>query len=87
MASVTIRNLSEETKGLLAQRASRRRHSLEEELRQILDEAARTEAASPDMLEPFGDWLVRITRPGYDDVAELIEARRQQPDRPLPSFE
>ena len=51
MASVTIRNLSEETKGLLAQRASRRRHSLEEELRQILDEAARAEVGNPDALE------------------------------------
>ena len=47
MATVTIRKLSEETKGLLAQRASRRRHSLEEELRQILDEAARTARGCP----------------------------------------
>jgi hypothetical protein len=69
MASVTIRNLSEETKALLAQRASRRRHSLEEELRQILDEAARAEAGNPDALEPLGSFIVRITRPGYADVA------------------
>lgn len=87
MASVTIRNLSEETKGLLAQRASRRRHSLEEELRQILDEAARAEVGNPDMIEPLGSFIVRITRPGYDDVAAAIDAQRQRPDRPLPVFE
>lgn len=87
MASVTIRNLSEETKGLLSARATRNRHSLEEELRRILDEAARTEAANPDALEPLGSFIVRITRPGYDDVADAIEAQRRRPDRPLPSFE
>lgn len=90
MATVTIRKLSEETKGLLAQRASRRRHSLEEELRQILDEAARTEAANPDAHEPLGSFIVRVTRPGYDDFADIMErvvADRKLPDRPLPSFE
>lgn len=87
MASVTIRNLPEETKGLLSQRAQRNRHSLEEELRCILNDTARAEAANPDALEPLGSFIVRITRPGYDDVADLIDAQRQVPDRPLPSFE
>lgn len=90
MPSVTIRNLSEETKGLLSARASRRRHSLEEELRQILDEAARTEAANPDMLEPLGSFIVRVSRPGYDDFADAVEqivADRKRPDRPVPSFD
>ena len=90
MASVTIRNLSEETKGLLADRARRHRHSLEEELRRILDEVARSEAANPDALEPLGSFIVRITRPGYDDYAEIMErvvAERKLPDRPLPDFE
>jgi hypothetical protein len=69
------------------QRASRRRHSLEEELRQILDEAARAEVGNPDALEPLGSFIVRITRPGHDDVAAAIDAQRQRPDRPLPVFE
>jgi lipase chaperone LimK len=86
MATVTVRKLSDETKGLLAARAQRNRHSLEEELRRILDEAARTEAANPDALEPLGSFIVRVTRPGYDDVADVIDAQRKIPDRPLPSF-
>ena len=90
MATVTIRKLSEETKGLLTQRAQRNRHSLEEELRQILDATAGAETGSPDMQEPFGDWLVRISRPGYDDFAEIMDrivADRHLPDRPLPTFD
>ncbi len=43
MASVVVRNLSEETKGRLVARAARNRRSLEEELRQILDATARAE--------------------------------------------
>lgn len=87
MASVTIRKLSEETKVVLAKRAQRNRRSLEEELRQILDATARAEAANPDSQEPFGDWFVRITRPGYDDLAAILEANRALPDRPLPVFD
>lgn len=90
MASVVVRNLSEETKARLAARAARHRHSLEAELRQILDAAARAETENPDAQEPFGDWLVRITRPGYDDFAEIMErvvADRKLPDRPLPMFD
>jgi plasmid stability protein len=89
MATVTIRKLSDQTKGALVQRALRNRHSLEEELRQILDATARVEAENPDMQEPFGDWLVRISRPGYDDFAEIMDrvvAERKSPDRPLPTF-
>lgn len=90
MASVVVRNLSEETKSRLVARATRNKHSLEEELRQILDATARAEAENPDAQEPFGDWLVRITRPGYDDFADIMEkvvAERKLPDRPLPRFD
>lgn len=87
MASVTIRNLSEETKGLLAQSAQRNRHSLEEELRQILNATAKAEVGSADVQEPFGDWFFRITRPGFDELAENIAANRQLPDRPMPKFD
>ncbi len=87
MASVVVRNLSEETKGRLVARAARNRRSLEEELRQILDATARAEAESPDAQEPLGSFIVRITRPGYDDVADMIDAQRKLPDRPLPTFD
>lgn len=90
MASVTIRKLSEETKVVLAERAQRNRHSLEEELRQILDATARAELGNPDSQKPFGDWLVRISRPGYDDFADIMDtvvAERKLPDRPLPTFD
>ncbi|HEX7852523.1 MAG TPA: hypothetical protein VF523_01525 [Burkholderiales bacterium] len=90
MASVVVRNLSKETKSRLVARATRNKHSLEEELRQILDATARAEAESPDAQEPFGDWLVRITRPGYDDFAAIMErivVERKLPDRPLPTFD
>jgi plasmid stability protein len=90
MPSVVVRNLSEETKARLAARAARRRHSLEEELRQILDAAARAEAENPDADEPLGSFVVRITRPGYeefDEIMERIVAGRKAADRPLPAFE
>jgi plasmid stability protein len=90
MPSVVVRNLSEETKARLAARAARRRHSLEEELRQILDAAARAEAENPDAAEPLGSFIVRITRPGDDGFAQVMEqvvAGRKLPERALPTFE
>ena len=87
MASVTIRNLSQETKDALVERARRHKRSLEEELRRILDEAARADAGNPDALEPLGSFIVRITRPGYADLADFIDAQRKAPDRPPVSFE
>ena len=87
MASVTIRNLSEETKGVLARRAARHKRSLEEELRQILDASAKADAENPDALEPLGSFIVRLTRPGYGAVADFIDAQRKAPDRPPVSFE
>ena len=41
MATITIRNLDEETKKLLRKRASRNGHSMEEEARGILRQAVR----------------------------------------------
>ncbi|RXR25994.1 FitA-like ribbon-helix-helix domain-containing protein [Sphingobium fluviale] len=90
IASVVVRNLSEETKSRLVARAMRNKHSLEEELRQILDATAHADAQNPDAQEPFGDWLVRITRPGYEDFADIMDrivAERTLPDRPLPTFD
>jgi len=86
MATVLIRNLSEDTKARLEAQAAAKARSLEAELRDILDKAA-LQNASPDDLEPFGTWLVRITRPGYDDVADAIEASKRAPERPYVSFD
>jgi antitoxin FitA len=47
MASITIRNLDDETKERLRVRAAHRRRSMEEEARNILREALDTEIALP----------------------------------------
>lgn len=86
MPSVVIRNLPDETKQKLVLRARRFGRSLEEELRQILDAAARSGEGSPDDDEPFGDWLVAITRPGHDDFADIVAANRGAAGRALPDF-
>ena len=86
MATVLIRNLSEDTKTRLEARAASKARSLEAELRDILDKAA-LESASPDDLEPMGSWLVRITRPGFDDAVEAIEASKRARQRPYVTFD
>jgi len=47
MASITIRNLDDETKERLRVRAAQRRRSMEEEARNILREALEAEATVP----------------------------------------
>jgi len=66
MASILVRNLSDDTKERLRQRAIRHRRSLEAEVRSILDRVAREAEASSDQAEPFPDWFIRMTRPGID---------------------
>ena len=56
MASITIRNLDERIKARLRIRAARRRHSMEEEARQILREALTDDA------KPAGNLAERIRR-------------------------
>lgn len=87
MATVLIRNISNATKERLDARAARHARSLEAELREILDAAALAEAGNPDDLEPMGSWFVRITRPGYPDVAESISAARHAQERPMLTFD
>ncbi len=83
MADILIRKVDEATKELLRLRAERRGKSLEADLRDTLDRLAREEAESPDDAEPFGDWLVAISRPGLDiDVA--LDALRSAPMRAAP---
>jgi hypothetical protein len=75
MASLIVRHLAEETKQSLAARAQARGKSLEAEVRDILDAAARD--ASPRANdEPFGTWLVRISRPGFDDLHAILEQEK-----------
>jgi antitoxin FitA len=71
MASITIRQLSDETKQRLAEQAARNGRSLEAELRDILDAAALKDAA-PDAAEPFGSWAVRVTRPGFAEFEGIL---------------
>ena len=66
MADILIRRVSEKTKALLARRAKRRGVSLEAELRDALERLARESIETPDEAEPFGSWLVSVSRPGAD---------------------
>ena len=50
MASITIRNLDEETKDRLRIRAARRRRSMEDEVCNILRKALASDAAAPGNL-------------------------------------
>ena len=83
MADILIRKIDKATKELLRLRAERRGKSLEADLRETLDRLAREEAESPDDAEPFGDWLMAISRPGFDldDALDLI---RSAPVRTAP---
>jgi hypothetical protein len=66
MADILIRKVDDATKDLLRLRAERRGKSLEAELRETLERLAREETESPDDVQPFGDWLVMISRPGVN---------------------
>jgi plasmid stability protein len=85
MADILIRKVDEATKELLRLRAERRGKSLEADLRETLEKLAREEAESPDDAEPFGDWLVAISRPGID-LDQALEVLRSAPVRSI-SFE
>lgn len=83
MADILIRKVDETTKELLRLRAERRGKSLEADLRDTLDKLAREEAESPDDAEPFGDWLVAISRPGFD-FDDTLDLLRSAPARSAP---
>jgi plasmid stability protein len=80
MADILIRKVSEETKERLRRRAELRGRSLEADLRDTLERLALEEAETPDAAEPFGDWLVAISRPGVD-LTESLELLRAAPWR------
>lgn len=75
MASLTVRQLSEETKSRLVARARRHNQSLEAEVRQILDRAA-LQPLPADDIEGFPHWFVEGSRPGVDLDEVLSEQRR-----------
>lgn len=83
MADILIRKVDEATKELLRLRAERRGKSLEADLRDTLDKLAREEAESPDDAEAFGDWLVAISRPGFD-LDDALDLLRSAPVRSAP---
>ena len=85
MADILIRKIDDSTKELLRRRAERRGKSLEADLRDTLERLAHEEAETPDDTEPFGSWLVSITRPGVD-LDESLDVIRSAPIRPA-SFE
>ena len=80
MADILIRKIPEETKERLRRRAERHGLSLEADLRETLEQLALEEIDSPDAAEPFGSWLVAISRPGAD-LTETLELLRSAPVR------
>lgn len=82
MADILIRRVSEKTKALLARRAKRRGVSLEADLRSALEQLARESAETPDEAEPFGSWLVSVSRPGAD-LDENLALLRSAKIKPL----
>jgi plasmid stability protein len=81
LADILIRKVDEATKALLRRRAERRGKSLEADLRETLVRLAHEEAETPDETEPFGSWLVAITRPGAD-LDDMLQIVRSAPVRP-----
>jgi len=64
MASVTIRNLPDDVKQDLRERAARNGRSLEEEMRRALIALVRPEPAAPR--KSIGQMLYEMSRPGID---------------------
>ena len=77
MASITIRNLSPESKAKLRRRAERRGCSLEALARSILDQAAEDTSVATG----FPDDLIALVEPG-DDIEPFVREHRQ-PQEPI----
>lgn len=81
MATVTIRNVDENTKRALQHRAVRHGTSMEQEIRSILDEAAKAEGQESDRRHSDGENL-------YDAIRKLVEPfggfDLELPERALP---
>ncbi len=83
MADILIRKVDEATKELLRKRARRRGKSLEADLRDTLELLAREDAETPDDTQPFGSWLVSISRPGVE-LEDVLDLLHRAPVRPAP---
>ena len=77
MASITIRNLSPESKAKLRRRAEQRGCSLEALARSILDQAAEDTSVATG----FPDDLIALVEPG-DDIEPFLREHRQ-PQEPI----
>jgi hypothetical protein len=80
MADILIRNVSPRTKERLRLRAKRRGKSLEADLRETLEQIA-TEDQGSRSKQGFGTWLERISRPGSDDLSDILDELRTAPLR------
>ena len=81
MASITVRNLSEESKARLRRHAERRGCSLEALVRSILDQAA---AVDPAPAARFPHDLMAVVEPG-DELEPFLQNHDQaQPPVDLP---
>lgn len=80
MASLTIRDLDEQTKERLRVRAARRQRSMEEEVRQILREAVAREESPPENLAES------ITRRFRATGGVSLRVPRREPGREPPDF-
>jgi plasmid stability protein len=78
MGDILIRKVPERTKELLRKRAKRRGKSLEADLREALEHLAKSEVETPEDQEPFGSWLVKISRPGADLNKTIGKIRRSR---------
>ena len=77
MESITIRNLSPESKAKLRRRAEQRGCSLEALARSILDQAAEDTSVATG----FPDDLIALVEPG-DDIEPFLREHRQ-PQEPI----
>lgn len=77
MASVTIRNLPDDVKQSLRERAAKNGRSLEDEARRALIALVRPEQAGPR--KSIGTMLYEMSRPGID-LPELPRSRARIPD-------
>jgi plasmid stability protein len=79
MSQLVVRNLEESVKTRLRRRASRRGHSMEEEVREILRNAVRVEESAP---APLGSRIRdRFARIGLeDDIAEFRGEKARHAD-------
>ena len=77
MGMVTVRNLDEQVKARLRERAARRGHSMEAETREILADAVRERAEPPSLAEAF---LV-----AFDGISAdtLLPDRSSESQRPV----